>query len=40
MAVQLVHSPPVQRLRPLDPSYLKEFERLVRAAENEKQDDW
>jgi hypothetical protein len=30
----------VQRLRPLDPSYLKEFERLVRAAEVEKQDDW
>jgi hypothetical protein len=30
----------VQRLRPLDPSYLKEFERLLRAAENEKQDNW
>jgi len=30
----------VQRLRALDPSYLKEFERLVRAAEDEKQDDW
>jgi hypothetical protein len=30
----------VQRLRPLDPSYLKEFERLVRAAEDVKQDNW
>jgi hypothetical protein len=30
----------VQRLRPLDSSYLKEFERLVRAAEDEKQDNW
>ena len=30
----------VQRLRPLDPSYLKDFERLVRAAEDEKQDNW
>lgn len=30
----------VQRLRPLGPSYLKKFERLVRAAEDEKQDEW
>jgi hypothetical protein len=30
----------VQRLRSLDPIYLKEFERLVRAAEDEKQDNW
>jgi hypothetical protein len=30
----------VQRLRPLNPVYLKEFERLLRAAEDEKQDDW
>jgi hypothetical protein len=30
----------VQRLRPLDPSYLKEFERLLRAAEDEKQNNW
>jgi hypothetical protein len=30
----------VQRLRPLNPVYLKEFERLLRAAEDEKQDNW
>jgi hypothetical protein len=30
----------VQQLRPLDPLYLKEFERLVRAAEDEKQEKW
>jgi hypothetical protein len=30
----------VQRLRPLNPIYLKEFERLLRAAEDEKQDNW
>jgi hypothetical protein len=30
----------VQRLRPLHPSYLKEFERLVRAAEDENQNRW
>lgn len=30
----------VQRLRPLDPSYLREFERLLRAAEAENSDRW
>jgi hypothetical protein len=30
----------VVRLRPLDPSYLQEFNRLLRAAEDEKQDSW
>lgn len=30
----------VERLRPLEPLYLKEFERLLRAAEDEKQEDW
>ena len=31
----------VQKLRPLDPSYLREFERLLRAAEEEgEQEDW
>ncbi|MEX2141196.1 MAG: hypothetical protein WD894_18165 [Pirellulales bacterium] len=30
----------VVRLRPLDPFYLKEFQRLVQAAQDEKQDQW
>jgi hypothetical protein len=30
----------VQRLRGLDPSYLREFERLLRAAEAENPDHW
>jgi hypothetical protein len=30
----------VQRLRALDPSYLREFERLLRAAEAENSDRW
>jgi hypothetical protein len=30
----------VIRLRPLDPVYLKEFQRLVQAAEDEKQEEW
>jgi hypothetical protein len=30
----------VVRLRQLDPSYLREFERLLRAAEDENQDSW
>ena len=30
----------VVRLRSLDPSYLKEFQRLVEAAEAEKQENW
>ena len=30
----------VQRLRGLDPSYLREFERLLRAAEAENSDRW
>jgi hypothetical protein len=30
----------VIRLRPLDPSYLREFNRLLRAAEDENQDSW
>ena len=30
----------VQRLRPLDPSYLREFQRLLRLAEEENQEDW
>ena len=30
----------VVRLRPLDPSYLVEFERLVKAAESEQHDSW
>jgi hypothetical protein len=30
----------VQRLRPLDPSYLQEFERLLRAAEAENSERW
>jgi hypothetical protein len=30
----------VQRLRPLDPRYLKEFERLVKSAEEENQERW
>ena len=30
----------VQRLRPLDARYLKEFERLVKSAEEENQEKW
>jgi hypothetical protein len=30
----------VQRLRPLDARYLKEFQRLVKAAEEENQEKW
>lgn len=30
----------VVKLRPLDTSYLREFERLVRAAEDENQENW
>ena len=29
-----------QRLRPLDPSYLREFQRLLRLAEEENQENW
>lgn len=39
-ADQVQISQAVEKLRPLHPSYLRELERLLRAAEDERQENW